>query len=229
MDDGTKLKPWGAPPITGIFAIAFETQINSPAKQFGVVVQDAYNHVTAAENFQRHHLTYQNNTLIAFVQDSSNPVKISFENVGLVGTNTVRGFLVVEATVGKCTQTGQVALPPNADPNTVPQNIERSAFTKEEGHLMLTVSQGLYSATTINTLIDLNGRWASGNSPGPAISVAGTSLTVDMSAYHRPPAHGSIVDNSTITVTFSDDATYTGRLQLPNRINWSNGSAWTKV
>ncbi len=229
MDDGTKLKPWAAPPIRGTFAIAFEMKINTPAKQFEIVVQDSYNHVTVAGHFQRHHLTYQTNTLIAVVQDANRPVKVSFEDVGLVGTDIVRGFLVIEATVGTCTQTGHPTLPSNTDPNTVPQEIERSAFKKEAGHLMLTVSQGVYSATTINTLIDLNGRWASGGSLGPVISVVSTSLTIDMSAYHRPPAHGFITDASTITVTFADDAIYTGHLELPNILRWSNGSTWTKA
>ncbi len=82
---------------------------------------------------------------------------------------------------------------------------------------------------TITTAINLNGTWASGGTPGPVISAAFTSLTVDMSAYHRPPAHGSIIDGTTITVTFPDDGTYTGKLELPNVIAWSNGSAWTKV
>ncbi len=157
MADGTKLKPWGAPPITGTFAIAFETEINAPAKQFNIVVQDAYNHVTIPENFQRHHLVYQNNTLIAVVQDPSNLVKVSFEDVGLVGANTVRGFIVIEATVGKCIQnnnpilvrgvhgqTQSINLPPNSDPNTVPEGIERLAFRKEGGRLMAMITQGIY-------------------------------------------------------------------------------------
>jgi hypothetical protein len=237
MDDGTKLKPWGAPPITGTFAIALETEINTPAKQFNIAVQDAYNHVTVAENFERHHLVYQNNTLVSVVQGPNNFVKVSFEQVGLVGANTVRGFLVIEATVGQCIQNdnpirmpqaGQifsVNLPPNSDPNGVPEQIERLAFRKEGGRLMLMINQG----PAINTLIDLNGRWASGGSPGPVISATFTSLTIDMSAYNRPSAHGAIVDGSTITVTFPDDKTYTGKLQLPNTIRWSNDSAWTKV
>ena len=41
-------------------------------------------------------------------------------------------------------------------------------------------------------------------------------------------AHGSIVNGSTITITFPDDTTYTGQLQSPNVIRWSNGSVWTK-
>ena len=78
-------------------------------------------------------------------------------------------------------------------------------------------------------MIDLNGRWTDGSTRSAIISAAFTSLTIDMSAYNRPAAHGSIVDGFTITVTFPDDATYTGKLQLPNTIKWSNGSAWTKV
>jgi hypothetical protein len=49
-----------------------------------------------------------------------------------------------------------------------------------------------------------------------------------MSDFDRPNAHGSIVNGSTMTMTFPDDATYTGQLQAPNVIRWSNGSVWTK-
>lgn len=82
---------------------------------------------------------------------------------------------------------------------------------------------------TINTVIDLNGRWTDGSSRNAIISAAFTSLTVDMSAFHRPAAHGSILNSSTISVSFPDDQTFTGTLQPPNTIRWSNGSAWTKV
>jgi len=50
-----------------------------------------------------------------------------------------------------------------------------------------------------------------------------------MSAYARPPAHGSVIDAGDIKVTFSDDATFTGRLTPPRTIAWSNHSAWTKL
>jgi len=79
------------------------------------------------------------------------------------------------------------------------------------------------------TLFDLNGKWASGGIPGPVVSVTGNSIAVDMSVYHRPAAHGSVLDDSHITVTFPDDKTYTGTLQLPNIVKWSNNSEWTKV
>ena len=238
MDDGTKLKPWGAPPITGTFAIAFEAQVNTPAKEYHMAVQDAYNHVTVADNIQNHNLVYQNNTLVSVVQDTGNPVKISFENVGLVAPDTVRGFVVIEATVGKViqnpnpirvlqgVQVQEINLPTDSDPNQVSQNIERAAFTKQGGRLMLMITSS--GGTVINTVLDLNGTWQSGGAAGPVISVNGTTLLIDMSAYNRPSAYGSIIDGSNITVTFPDDATYTGTLQAPWTIVWSNGSSWTK-
>ncbi|MGH8602030.1 MAG: hypothetical protein ACREXR_04410 [Gammaproteobacteria bacterium] len=163
MDDGTKLKPWGAPPITGTFAIAFETKVNSPPKQFQIAVQDVSN-ATARGDFTRHHLIYQNNTLVSVIQDPDNLVKVSFENVGLVGADMVRGFIVLEATVGTCiqkpnpiarvprpipasnppptTKFGDINLLPGSDPNTVPEGLERLGFRKEAGHLALIISQG---------------------------------------------------------------------------------------
>jgi hypothetical protein len=82
---------------------------------------------------------------------------------------------------------------------------------------------------TIDTVIDLNGSWTDGSPRRANISVLFTSLKIDMSAFDRPTAHGTIEDASTITVTFPDDATYTGSLQPSDTIRWSNGSAWTKV
>jgi hypothetical protein len=82
----------------------------------------------------------------------------------------------------------------------------------------------------IQPAINLNGGWTDGSPRRAVISVVSTaSLTIDMSAHNRPAATGSIIDDSTIAVTFPDDATYLGELQPPNTIRWSNGSAWTKV
>jgi hypothetical protein len=83
--------------------------------------------------------------------------------------------------------------------------------------------------TTISTGVNLNGDWTDGSTRNAAISVEFKSLRVDMSAFNRPAASGSIVDWSTIEVTFPDDQTYTGQLQTPNKIRWSNNSVWTKV
>jgi hypothetical protein len=84
-------------------------------------------------------------------------------------------------------------------------------------------------ATVAATVLDLNGTWTYGGLPGPRITAGSTSLTVDMSAYHRPTANGTIVDNATIRVTFPDDATFTGHLEAPNTIRWSNGTTWIKA
>jgi hypothetical protein len=86
-----------------------------------------------------------------------------------------------------------------------------------------------WTNVAIQPLIDLTGQWAAGGVPGPVISVTGNSISIDMSANKRPTALGSFVTSSSITVNFPDDKTYTGTLQPPNTIHWSNNSAWTKV
>ena len=89
-------------------------------------------------------------------------------------------------------------------------------------------SNGSQWTKIINTVFDLNGSWTAG---GPWIAVIlerPVSLTVDMSDFDRPTAQGTIINNSTITVTFPDDHTYTGTLISPRTIRWSNGSTWTK-
>ena len=79
------------------------------------------------------------------------------------------------------------------------------------------------------TIFDLSGSWAAGGSPGPKIRRSDNTLTIDMSAFGRPPATGSVVDEHTITATFPDDATYTGTLVPPGTITWSNHTSWTKL
>jgi hypothetical protein len=85
------------------------------------------------------------------------------------------------------------------------------------------------SSPTINTSIELNGAWTDGSPRKAVISVKADKITINMSAWNRPAAHGAIVDDSTITATFPDDRTYIGQLQAPNKIRWSNGTVWTKV
>jgi phospholipase C len=85
------------------------------------------------------------------------------------------------------------------------------------------------TAPSIQTVIDLKGKWASGGVAGPFISVTGNSISIDMSAAHRPTASGSIVDSAHISVKFPDDKAYTAVLQPPNVIKWSNNAVWTKV
>jgi hypothetical protein len=223
MDDGTKLKPWGAPPIKGLFAIAFESQLGKPAVKFEVSDIDALNVSAIPNSDQVYNLVYRDQVLATFIPHID-AFKVTYEMVGAVDANKVRGFLVIETSVGKLTQ--KTTIPPGTDVNTIDQQLERQAFEKVEGHYMFTVLQT--DPAAIKTLIDLSGRWASGGVPGPVIAATFTVLTIDMSAYSRPTARGSIVDDSTVTVTFPDDATYTGKLQLPN-VKWSNGSVWTKL
>ena len=85
------------------------------------------------------------------------------------------------------------------------------------------------TAPSIQTVVDLRGAWASGGVAGPFISVTGNSISIDMSALHRPTASGSVLNSTQISVKFPDDKTYTGVLQAPNVIKWSNNSSWTKV
>ncbi len=79
------------------------------------------------------------------------------------------------------------------------------------------------------TIFDLNGRWTGGTGPGPFFSVNGNGLSVDMSAFHRPTATGFVINSTTISMTFPDDRTNTGRLESPNTIRWSDNSLWTKL
>jgi phospholipase C len=85
------------------------------------------------------------------------------------------------------------------------------------------------TAPSIQTVLDLRGAWASGGVAGPFVSVTGNSISIDMSALHRPTASGSVLNSTQISVKFPDDKTYTGVLEAPNVIKWSNNSSWTKV
>jgi|GEM_PF-2114168 len=82
--------------------------------------------------------------------------------------------------------------------------------------------------TPIPTEVNLNGSWTDGSPRSAAISVTRHSLSIDMSAFGRPAAHGTVDGFTQITVTFPDDKTYKGQL-VGNTIRWSNGSQWTKV
>ena len=81
---------------------------------------------------------------------------------------------------------------------------------------------------SFNTLIDLNGRWAAGDNHSAVISQSTTNLTIDMSAFDRPSAYGSILNDSTIAIIFPDDESYNGKLVPPDKIEWSNNSTWKK-
>ncbi len=119
MDDGTKIKPWGAPPIKGVFAIAFEVSLgngitaNSGVQKVFEVNDISYFNVRdylTTDNIHGdkvYNLNYQGKNIVSFIPHN-NSFKVSFEKVGLVpaasanGANLVRGFLVIETEVGTC-------------------------------------------------------------------------------------------------------------------------------
>jgi hypothetical protein len=76
-------------------------------------------------------------------------------------------------------------------------------------------------------VVDLNGRWTDGSTRSAVIYAGLGSIVIDMSAFGRPAARGLFYDAYFITVNFSDDARFTGRV-TPTQITWSNGSVWTK-
>jgi len=112
---------------------------------------------------------------------------------------------------------------------TFPDDANYTGRLEAPGTILWSNNSTWTKGSGLSTVIDLNGTWTSGGVPGPVISVSGTSISVDMSAYKRPTASGSILDGSDITVTFPDDATYTAKLLPPGTILWSNNSSWTKV
>ena len=67
-----------------------------------------------------------------------------------------------------------------------------------------------------------------GDNHSAVISRSTTNLTIDMSAFDRPSAYGSILNDSTIAVIFPDDESYNGKLVPPDKIEWSNNSTWKK-
>lgn len=153
MDNNIKLKPWGAPPIIGTFAIAFEVQLGQPTKKFTANSLEINNVKELSNNFKTQNLVWNGQTIVSFNPGNAAGIKVSYEFVGLKTgtTNVVRGFLVLETTVGKCTQldnkgyilsgstASRVDVPWGVDVNKIDQKIERQVFKKEAGHYMFTV------------------------------------------------------------------------------------------
>ena len=159
MDDGTKLHPWGAPPIVGLFAIAFEVPIETHFStvggiRFEVANVDQWNVATVPGSNTAYDLVFGGKTLVSFIPHND-AFKVSYENVGLKpGTsNIVRGFLVIETTVGIVKQIAtqatyldgnqivSVNVLEGVDPDKIDQRIEAQIFHKEEGHYMFTVTR----------------------------------------------------------------------------------------
>jgi hypothetical protein len=106
----------------------------------------------------------------------------------------------------------------------------------EADRMMLACVRGL---PAVQPVFALGGTWSYGGTPGPVVGCQGNLITIDMSAYPglpgrpqtktRATAGGLILDKNDIWVYFPDDNAYTGRLQAPNLIVWSNNSEWVKT
>lgn len=166
MDDGTKLHPWAAPPITGVFALAFEvpmstTTANMTTQRFEVANVDFFNVKSISSVDRVYDLVYQGRPLVSFVP-KGDVFNVSYENVGLKPgtTNIVRGFLVIETTVGSVkqiatrgvylsgTQPVTVNVPQGSDPDKVDQRIEQQIFQKTPGHYAFTITRRDAAAAT---------------------------------------------------------------------------------
>ena len=154
------LPSWGAPPISGLFAIAFEAPIDArpvvprEGKRFEVRNVGFSNVATVPNSNMVYNLVYRGRTLVSFIPHND-AFKVSYENVGLKeGTsNIVRGFLVIETTVGTVKQIAtnatykdgdhqvSVDVPEGTDPDSVDHRIEKAVFQKEGGHYMFTVTR----------------------------------------------------------------------------------------
>lgn len=162
MDDGTKLKPWAEPPIKGLFAIAFEYELpNSMAatigynnKQFEVTNIQHHNVIEYPNADQTYNLLYDGKNIVSFIPHN-NAFKVSFEHIGIdpVNRNKIRGFLVIETSVGVTTQIAtsaqypasnppvSIRLPEGSDPSAAPQIMEKTFFKKEDGLYFFTVTE----------------------------------------------------------------------------------------
>jgi hypothetical protein len=137
---------------------------------------------------------------------------------------TRRSFSIDMSAFGRPTATGTI----DGFASITATFPDDKTYTGQLSQNTITWSSGSRWTKIVNTAFDLNGSWSDG-SPWIAVIYEGPSaLKVDMSDFDRPNAHGTIVDASTITVTFPDDRTYTGTLESPKTIRWSNGSTWTK-
>ncbi len=169
MDDGTKLKPWGEPPIKGLFAIAFEHQLPDPTNAVGYasrkfeVANIQHNNVIEYPNAdQTYNLVFNGKNIASFVPHN-NAFKVSFEQVGYSpdDKNKIRGFLIIETSVGVLTQIATEVrspltnnlpykIPAGAGPGDVPQLLEKLFFKKESGYYSFTVTESVTGGSLIS-------------------------------------------------------------------------------
>ncbi len=132
-------------------------------------------------------------------------------NMTAFGRPAARGSIINDSTI-------KVTFP---DDNTFAGRLEQP--------ITIRWSNGTVWKKVIDIANALRGYWTAGGPQRASISVSSPSITINMTAFGRPTAHGSIVNDSTFTVTFPDDNSFTGTLEGPKTIRWSNGTVWTKV
>jgi hypothetical protein len=104
-------------------------------------IDDRFNVATMSRGIQVYNLTYRGDVLVSFIPNND-LFKASYEAVGLSDANKVRGFLVIETSVGMLNQKVVNAdFPLGTDVNKIDQSVERHVFDKAEGHYMFTVLQ----------------------------------------------------------------------------------------
>jgi len=201
------------------------------------MINSAINTVTAAHTVSVKSHTIQCPILARVEEDAASP------SVGKTKTVTViDGYSHSEHGVSLAYFDAQKGNPPCEQPSGLEKGalaaaeLSRTqgiaaelAFIGVPGFQQILQSWKNFVTAPITTVINLNGKWASGGVTGPVIAVHNNAISIDMSFYKRPSAFGLVVDGSDIMVTFPDDSTYTAKLEAPNTIAWSNNSTWTKV
>ena len=91
----------------------------------------------------------------------------------------------------------------------------------------LVATTGVANAATL--AYDINGSWTVNGPEAPRITSSGGSISIDMSYAGRPTATGTVVNSSTIQVTFPDAGTFTAQVLSSTQLSWSNGTRWAKV
>jgi hypothetical protein len=159
MEGADKKKPWGEPPVKGLFAVAFECNLPGnwssekiSTHQFEVqdIMPDlgSFKHLVAQypNANKTYNLIYENQNIVSFTPHSDG-FNVSFEHVGVVPGNPakIRGFLVIETQVGKLTRLNGDSIlktlnplanipshPAYTSPGMVPQGMLESIYFKKE-------------------------------------------------------------------------------------------------
>ncbi len=106
--DGGKysvMKPWGEPPVKGVFALPFELQPGAERITYRIFQHD-YNNLNANnsvlfDNARVHHLILDGKTLVSVVEPEVKCMNVNFEQVGFDASGNLKGFIVITSAVGK--------------------------------------------------------------------------------------------------------------------------------